>query len=71
MLRAAGFSGDLTAADILPRPAGLDTTTRWIEGDLNEPLPLPSGSFDVIISTEVIEHLENPRAVFREFGRLS
>ena len=71
MLRATGFHGNLTAADILPRPEGLDTNTRWVEGDLNEPLPLPSASFDAIISTEVIEHLENPRAVFREFGRLS
>ena len=31
---------------------------------------MADGSFDAIISTEVIEHLENPRAVFREFARL-
>jgi 2-polyprenyl-3-methyl-5-hydroxy-6-metoxy-1,4-benzoquinol methylase len=71
MLRAAGYHGRLTAADILPRPEDLDQETRWIESDLNEPLTLPGSSFDAIISTEVIEHLENPRAVFREFGRLA
>ena len=71
MLRASGFSGELTAADILARPQDIDGDIRWIEADLNEGLPVANASFDAIISTEVIEHLENPRAVFREFGRLA
>ena len=70
LLRASGFSGPLTGADILPKPASFGADVRWIEGDLNEPLPAPAASFDTIVSTEVIEHLENPRAVFREFRRL-
>ena len=70
MLRTAGFTGRITAADILPRPEDVDAGTSWVEGDLNEPLPLGDRAFDAIISTEVIEHLENPRATFREFGRL-
>jgi 2-polyprenyl-3-methyl-5-hydroxy-6-metoxy-1,4-benzoquinol methylase len=70
MLRGAGFAGCVTAADILPRPADLATDISWIETDLNEPLPIGDRSFDAIISTEVIEHLENPRAAFRDFGRL-
>jgi 2-polyprenyl-3-methyl-5-hydroxy-6-metoxy-1,4-benzoquinol methylase len=70
MLRASGFPGELTGADILPRPAAIGSDVRWIQGDLNDPLPLADASFDCIVSTEVIEHLENPRAVFREFRRL-
>jgi len=59
-----------TAADLLPRPAGLPSGVEWIQADLNAPLPCSDACFDAIISTEVIEHLENPRAVFREFARL-
>jgi 2-polyprenyl-3-methyl-5-hydroxy-6-metoxy-1,4-benzoquinol methylase len=49
---------------------GIASAVGWIQADLNSPLPCPDASFDAIISTEVIEHLENPRAVFREFSRL-
>jgi 2-polyprenyl-3-methyl-5-hydroxy-6-metoxy-1,4-benzoquinol methylase len=70
MLRGTGFTGRVTAADILPRPADLASDIAWIETDLNERLPIGDHSFDAIISTEVIEHLENPRATFRDFGRL-
>jgi 2-polyprenyl-3-methyl-5-hydroxy-6-metoxy-1,4-benzoquinol methylase len=70
MLRATGFEGRIIAADILPRPADLNGSAVWIEADLNAALPLEDGAVDAIISTEVIEHLENPRFVFREFGRL-
>jgi 2-polyprenyl-3-methyl-5-hydroxy-6-metoxy-1,4-benzoquinol methylase len=64
--RACAFA----AADLLPRPATIPREIEWIQADLNAPLPCPDASFDAIISTEVIEHLENPRAVFRELSRL-
>jgi 2-polyprenyl-3-methyl-5-hydroxy-6-metoxy-1,4-benzoquinol methylase len=70
MLRHAAFRGPIFAADILPQPPALNGSTTWIEADLNGPLPLHDRAVDAIISTEVIEHLENPRAVFREFARL-
>jgi 2-polyprenyl-3-methyl-5-hydroxy-6-metoxy-1,4-benzoquinol methylase len=70
MLRAAGFSGRIIAADMLPQPDDINGCASWIEADLNGPLPLEDRTVDAVISTEVVEHLENPRAVFREFGRL-
>jgi 2-polyprenyl-3-methyl-5-hydroxy-6-metoxy-1,4-benzoquinol methylase len=59
-----------TGADLYPRPEGLTHEVAWECGDLNQSLNLPDASFDGILSTEVIEHLENPRAVAREWHRL-
>jgi 2-polyprenyl-3-methyl-5-hydroxy-6-metoxy-1,4-benzoquinol methylase len=42
-------------------PADLDTAS----------VPLPDGSAEVVVAVEVIEHLENPRAFFRELTRLA
>jgi 2-polyprenyl-3-methyl-5-hydroxy-6-metoxy-1,4-benzoquinol methylase len=64
------WSGTITCADLYPRPAELPDTVRWLQADLNDPLPLPDHSFDCILCMEVIAHLENPRFVFREFSRL-
>jgi SAM-dependent methyltransferase len=33
-------------------------------------IPVPDGSFDAIVCTEVIEHVPEPIAVMREFGRI-
>jgi 2-polyprenyl-3-methyl-5-hydroxy-6-metoxy-1,4-benzoquinol methylase len=66
----ASYRGKITGADIFARPALLPDEVLWIQGDLNNTLDVPDESFDTIISTEVIEHLENPRATFREFNRL-
>lgn len=39
--------------------------------DLNlERLPYADGSFEVVTATEIIEHLENPRAFLREIARV-
>lgn len=40
-----------------------------IRGDLSR-LPFPSNHFDMIISRSVVEHLEDPAQVFREFCRV-
>ena len=60
----------ITAIDIMQRPVELDNPVKWISWDLNDPINIPSKKFDVIVSAEVIEHLENPRAVAREWCRL-
>lgn len=44
---------------------------EFIQVDLNsEKMPFQNGIFDVVISVETIEHLENPRALVREMRRL-
>ena len=40
-----------------------------IRGDLSR-LPFPSNYFDIVISRSVVEHLEDPPRVFREFCRV-
>lgn len=39
--------------------------------DLNESLPYEDGMFDVVVSTEVIEHVENPWFFVREMHRIT
>ena len=60
----------ITGADIMARPPELPKTINWLAMDLNNPLPVAAGTYDVAIATEVIEHLENPRQVTRELYRV-
>jgi 2-polyprenyl-3-methyl-5-hydroxy-6-metoxy-1,4-benzoquinol methylase len=60
----------ITAADLMVPPPNLPKQVNWITADLNEPLKLPDRAFDVIVAAEVVEHLENPRALAREWFRL-
>ena len=52
-------------ADIMERPGNIPSQVSWFQQDLNEELSCAPASFDAIICSEVIEHLENPRSVFR------
>jgi len=49
-------------------PDGLDVKIADLDCD---PLPVADGSADVTVSVETIEHLENPRALFRELVRVT
>lgn len=69
-LQALGHFTSLTAIDLMPRPVSIDESVTWLSWDLNEAVDIPDRTFDVIVSAEVIEHLENPRAVAREWFRL-
>ncbi len=66
-LRKLGYR--VTAADLVPEcfEAGEPPA---VHADMNHPLPFPDESFDLILSAEGVEHLENPWLAFREFSRI-
>lgn len=68
-LRARYPDRKLAGVDIMDRPTGFEKDIEWYSQDLNTEFQLDR-HFDVLISTEVIEHLENPRATFRNLWRL-
>lgn len=71
LLAAMPEVNTVTAADLASYDGdAMPPKVRWFRADLNEPLPLPADSFDLIVAVEIIEHLENPRAVAREWLRL-
>lgn len=69
MRRAAGIES-VTCIDMVRHDAQADSAVRWDTGDLNDKTPYEDQIFDVIVASEVIEHLENPRFVVREWFRL-
>ena len=69
-MQGIGKLESVTCIDLM-RPAGLaETGLRWDIADLNDKTPYEDQCFNVIVSSEVIEHLENPRAIVREWFRL-
>lgn len=70
-LAATGQFERIVAIDLYNHGAVRGHGVQWVlSSDLNEPAPLADDSFDVLVAVEVIEHLENPRAVAREWHRL-
>ena len=69
-LSASGQFEQIDGADILPRPVNLPSTIQWYRLDLNHADAVPVATFDVVIAAEVIEHLENPRQVAREWFQI-
>ena len=70
LLRTGGRFRRVVAADLMPRPDGLAKDIDWLQTDLNDRMAVADGSFDTVTAVEVIEHLENPRAMLRECFRI-
>lgn len=68
-LHAAGGFAELAGVDLFPRPASLPDAVAWYQQDLNDPVAIDR-TFDAVVCSETIEHLENPRHVFRILHRL-
>lgn len=64
----AGFS--VTGVDLIAPGASPLQPKRYLQADLNAPLPFEDASFDRVVSVEGIEHLEAPRAFVRELARV-
>ena len=73
LLQACLDAGRFTryaGTDLFPRPEHLPEPVGWHRQDLNHLLDERLGTFDVVTCCEVIEHLENPRGVFRNLWSL-
>jgi 2-polyprenyl-3-methyl-5-hydroxy-6-metoxy-1,4-benzoquinol methylase len=69
-LASLGRFSSVTAIDLIEFEPRCSDSVVFMTSDLNESTDLKSSMFDVIVAAEVIEHLENPRAVAREWFRL-
>jgi 2-polyprenyl-3-methyl-5-hydroxy-6-metoxy-1,4-benzoquinol methylase len=68
LAQSGGFD-TLAGADLFPRSAELPSSIQWYQQDLNDPLQIGE-TFDVVVCSETIEHLENPRLVLRNLAQL-
>lgn len=75
-LRLAAAGAEVTAIDFSEgmlaearRKPGADRV-RFLVHDLHDPLPLPAGSFDRVVSGLVLEHLRDLGGFFREAHRM-
>jgi ubiquinone/menaquinone biosynthesis C-methylase UbiE len=73
----SGFGASLTGVDVSCAMLGAAKAhalpgVSWVAGDATR-LPFATGSFDVVLSTRFVRHLESPGrvAVFRELARVS
>lgn len=71
--RALAERGYAVEAVDLPdtAPFAVPANVHYRSVDLNRGLPFDDRSFDLIVSIETIEHLENPAAFLRELGRVA
>jgi SAM-dependent methyltransferase len=66
-LRLQDMGFQPTGCDIVAENFRLHGKTNFLLANINEPLPLEMlESFDCVVGTELIEHLENPRHLIRQ-----
>jgi SAM-dependent methyltransferase len=78
VLRSVGCRGtglDVSAEAVIvgrrrTAALGLDRLATIEEADLNRPLPLESGAFDAAMSLDVVLHVRDRSALFREIARV-
>lgn len=64
------FAGTYIGVDLV-RHSGLPPSVPFVCANLDrEPIPLEAAFADVVAAVETVEHLENPRALFRELVRI-
>lgn len=69
--RLTGMMDAYVGVDAL-RYEGFPAAARFVQSDLDrDRIPLPDAAADTVVSLETIEHLENPRAFFRELVRIA
>lgn len=61
---------NLTGVDLMAKPKDLHEKISWNQADLNGSLNVADEAYDTVSALEIIEHLENPRHVFRELYRV-
>ena len=64
------LKGDVTGVDIVLPEKKPRNYSRIIKGDIMKKLPFNGETFDTIIMSGVIEHLENPLKALKECNRL-
>lgn len=59
-----------TGVDLSTDPAAQTDKITLIKGRIDEPLPFPNSSFDLVTALAVIEHVERPEVMLAEICRL-
>jgi SAM-dependent methyltransferase len=60
----------ITAGRARATSLGLDALAAFQEADLNQPLPFASAAFDAVMSLDVMLHLRDRLALFKEVARV-
>lgn len=69
-LEQSGFK-NFTCVDLDEGNFSLDPARyHFTQADFNKPLQFADSSFDLVVTSETIEHVENPRAFLRELRRV-